>query len=710
MRTKTEEAEEKRAKKAAKNEYAPGTDGDITAADRKKQIAALMSKINTHAKYQVIAPADEVVNPYFLRRPSGIMQLDIDTGGGMPAGGVSMLSGPDNCLSGSTLIHHEVRTPEGLRATHKWVTIERLYERFHRLPHDGKGNWQIVEEGRTFHAPSMNDDLGIVQNRIVDVVKAGEKECFEVITESGQRIEATAEHKFFNGQKYVPLKELQEGNVVYVHINTRREKEGEESDSAIERKMFYVAYHPTARKKDVRDSKSGKVYTYYVLPRSRAVVEASMNDMSLEAYIERLNDGWKLKYLTPDQIVHHEDENVLNDERSNLIVTDRAEHMREHLKDAKRDNYFRFMATPDTVVSIESIGLKMTYDLKMEAPYHNFIANNFVVHNSGKSYLLYKYFAQHQRLYGPNSSIALAPVEGAPDYFFMRRCGFMVAIPDPMIDERNARLKERGLPIYTKEQRAEMKRQTGSVQILAAQNGEDLLDAVHEAVRSNLFGIIGIDSISAIQPMQIAKQDTLHENGQRASHASLVTNFFQRLYPFLVGMWGRNDTTILCTQQVRANPKKAEAASFVQKFIKDWAPAGAYAAKHGKMIDLLVWDGGSLRKGKEGGEVIGKRMVWETEKGKAGTHDNIRGEVDFFYDRLTDDLVDIVTTGIRYNAIVEQDGYMSLVRAQTGELFDGWKRLAGIKRFIDKMQENPANEFFVRQEILAHAGIECAFL
>lgn len=429
MRTKAEEAEEKRAKKASKNEYAPGSDSDISAVERKKQIAALMSKINTHAKYQVIAPADEVVNPYFLRRPSGIMQLDIDTGGGMPAGGVSMLSGPDN---------------------------------------------------------------------------------------------------------------------------------------------------------------------------------------------------------------------------------------------------------------------------------------------SGKSYLLYKYFAQHQRLYGPQSSIALAPVEGAPDYFFMRRCGFMVAIPDPMIDERNARLKERGLPLYTKEQRAELKRQTGNVQILAAQNGEDLLDAVHEAVRSNLFGIIGIDSLSAIQPMQIAKQDTLHENGQRASHASLITNFFQRLYPFLVGMWGRNDTTILCTQQVRANPKKAEAAAFIQKFIKDWAPAGAYAAKHGKMIDLLIWDGGSLRKSKggkeEAGEVIGKKMVWETEKGKAGTHDNIRGEVNFYYDRLTDDLVEIVETGMRYNAIVEQDGYMSLVRAQTGELFDGWKRLAGIKRFIDKMQESPANEFFVRQEVLAHAGIECAFL
>lgn len=426
MRTKSAEKEEEKTKEA-KNIYAPGTNGDLTIAQRKQKIAALMNKINGEAKYTVIAPADEVVSPYFLRRPSGIMQLDVDTGGGLPAGGVSMLTGPDN---------------------------------------------------------------------------------------------------------------------------------------------------------------------------------------------------------------------------------------------------------------------------------------------SGKSFLLYKYMAQHQRIYGSESSVALAPVEGAPDYFFMRKCGFFVAVPDAMIDERNASRKQHGLPPFTKEERAFLKHQVGNVEIMAAQNGEDLLDAVHTAVQSNLFGIVGIDSFTALQPMQIAKQDSLHDTGQRASHATMATNFFQRLYPFLVGMWGRNDTTIVCTQQVRANAAKANAPPALQKYIKDWAPAGAYATKHGKMIDLMVWDGGKVRRkqGKEEvGEVIGKTMVWETEKGKAGTHDNIRGEVKFLYETLTDDLQNVVETGFSYKAIIEEDGYLSLISASTGERIDAWKKVAGPANFIKRMRENLMNEFFVRMEILAHAGIECAY-
>jgi RecA/RadA recombinase len=39
--------------------------------------------------------ANEAISTYALRRPSGIMQLDLDTGGGLPAGGMSTLAGPD---------------------------------------------------------------------------------------------------------------------------------------------------------------------------------------------------------------------------------------------------------------------------------------------------------------------------------------------------------------------------------------------------------------------------------------------------------------------------------------------------------------------------------------------------------------------------------------------------------------------------------------
>lgn len=41
-------------------------------------------------------PADEAENVYMIRRPTGIIELDIALGGGFPAGGACMLSGPFN--------------------------------------------------------------------------------------------------------------------------------------------------------------------------------------------------------------------------------------------------------------------------------------------------------------------------------------------------------------------------------------------------------------------------------------------------------------------------------------------------------------------------------------------------------------------------------------------------------------------------------------
>jgi len=335
--------------------------------------------------------------------------------------------------------------------------------------------------------------------------------------------------------------------------------------------------------------------------------------------------------------------------------------------------------------------------------------------NAGKSYLLYKYFAMHQRLMGSRSTLALAPVEGAPDYFFMRKAGMRVAIPDVMIEERQAERKQRGLPNFTKAERADFKDQVGEIVILAGQTGEHLLDAVHDAVRTNLFGIIGIDSFTALLPEEQAKQSTLEDDGRRASHATLATNFFQRLYPFLLGMWGRNDTTILCTQQVRANNKKSEAPSHIQKYIRDWAPAGSYAARHGKMIDMLVWNGEKVREKKKSGStesapVIGKWINWELMKGKAGAHDNTKGDVEFLYETFTDDLRDLITTGIRYKAIVEVDGFLNLVNQNSGEVMKEFENVPNIEVFIERMKAGGIDaELMVRREVLAAARIECAY-
>ncbi len=92
--------------------------------------------------------------------------------------------------------------------------------------------------------------------------------------------------------------------------------------------------------------------------------------------------------------------------------------------------------------------------------------------NAGKTYVMFKAMAMHQRLYGENSYIGYAPTEMAPDYWFMRDCGMRVAIPEPMIMEREAKNIVLGLPPFTKEERAALREQTGEFVIFSGHTAE----------------------------------------------------------------------------------------------------------------------------------------------------------------------------------------------------------------------------------------------
>ncbi len=129
-------------------------------------------------------------------------------------------------------------------------------------------------------------------------------------------------------------------------------------------------YHPHGHK--------GMVRTY------RLVIEAEMNKLTFARFIHILifdkEAAAKLIYIPKGQEVHHKDRNCLNDAPDNLELTDMLAHKAEHKAEIVAAMN-RFQTT--TVVSITPLGKEMTYDLVMEAPHHNFIANSLVAHNCG---------------------------------------------------------------------------------------------------------------------------------------------------------------------------------------------------------------------------------------------------------------------------------------------------------------------------------------
>ena len=291
------------------------------------------------------------------------------------------LIGPQGCLSAETRIQYELRRTNGERVNHKGGSIESLYHRFNDVPQVYAGARRSSEK-LDFFLSSIDDDDLIFQNQIIGVVDSGEQECYLLKTSSGQEITATADHRFYTGSDYVRLADLSLGDQIFAHLNTLRRSEPHRRP-ARPRKMFYVKHHPVVREKTIQGRYVGvdRNYTYRVLPRSRAVLEAALNSLALEQFLYRLNTGevGGLQFLDADLEIHHENEDTLDDRVDNLKPLTTADHARIHASNP------RYVATPVSVVGISSVGLRRTYDIQMAAPHHNFIANGLVVHNSGKT-------------------------------------------------------------------------------------------------------------------------------------------------------------------------------------------------------------------------------------------------------------------------------------------------------------------------------------
>lgn len=421
--------------------------------------------------------------------PTGALTLDAALGvGGLPRGRVVEIFGPESCLAEDTFIQYEVRAKSGRRQNNKGGTIRRLYERFHGIRRRGKGFYhRPVSDGAGFFVSCMNEEGGIFKNRVLDVVRTGVRDCVR-ISAGGVSIRATREHKFWNGAKFVAAGDLAVGDTVFVHNNTRFRVKDYQPDS--DRAFWYVKHHPVAGSKIVRDRNRGYSYVYKRLRRSRAIVEAAMNDISPGGYRALLDAGelGELRFLPRSAHVHHIDEDTSNDALDNLVVLDAGEHLRRH--SVERHNNFRFVAAPVKVDSVQNAGRLETYDICMLAPFNNYVANKFVVHNSGKTTLAMHVVANAQRAGG---RAAIVDAEHALDPNYAKAIG--VSMRDLWVSQ----------PDY----------------------GEQALEVVDALAGSGEFAIVVIDSVAALTPK--AEIDGEMGDSHMGLHARLMSQAMRKL-------------------------------------------------------------------------------------------------------------------------------------------------------------------------------------
>ena len=255
----------------------------------------------------------------------------------------------------------------------------------------------------------------IVPNKIKNVFYNGVQDVFELKTESGRSIKCTDGHRFFVNDEYKTLKEITVGDYVhsnglpllenedwirhnYLTLNKTRTQLAKEigcCEATLYKsfKKFRIVKplsdmpnrKPGYGKKGmfsdeerarISERMSGKNNYRYKADRENISISGGYS----EAHKKFLNEKRTCEICGSDLNVeiHHKDKNPKNNSSENIkFLCSKCHHLWHRP--------YAVGSFKDKVVSITYVGKEKVYDLEMESPHHNYIANGIVVHNSQES-------------------------------------------------------------------------------------------------------------------------------------------------------------------------------------------------------------------------------------------------------------------------------------------------------------------------------------
>lgn len=293
--------------------------------------------------------------------------LDLMIDPGLQPAQLMILLAKTGCLTGDTEIAVN-RCRKGFK-----MTIAQMYERWS----GGRYAWDKTTPTLVQRADGDHVRLGEVD----EVWYSGRKPVYALRTRAGRTIKATTEHPFLTPAGWKKLGELAVGDEVLV--NAGRSARGREVKPQY-RQRSNLVLHPHRMKRETPGTNQNCVVLH------RLVAEAELNHLDLGSYLQRCRSGpiEGLTFLDPAiYAVHHIDRDSRNNEMSNLKVLSHSEHHALHAAEGTSGNVLEQVA-PEIVASIEYVGEEDTYDISMKTEPHNFMANGFVVHNTGKTLML----------------------------------------------------------------------------------------------------------------------------------------------------------------------------------------------------------------------------------------------------------------------------------------------------------------------------------
>jgi len=319
--------------------------------------------------------------------------------------GPAAVIGAPGCLAGET----EISYLRGKRHGGRKICLEELFLKFNGMPSRRKAWEDLSEPTYTY---SLGSDGTSYYNKIEAVIYSGMKPCVKVVTDRGHELVCTSDHKFLLPDlSYAAAGELRGGRSgsEVMMLGSMKPNKGAGRTRKGARVIVDTKYHPYGWLHvvhAVERMQEPKNYTYRRVPRARLVLEAAMNGVSYAEFVHVLKTdaraSSKFRYLDHLLQVHHKDEDKLNDSIDNLQPMTCEAHSREH---GKTENFNVEYYRKERVVSISRVGTWPTFDISMQGPDHNFAANGFFVHNSGKTKTIIARIARLVALGVPPSGI-----------------------------------------------------------------------------------------------------------------------------------------------------------------------------------------------------------------------------------------------------------------------------------------------------------------
>lgn len=260
-------------------------------------------------------------------------------------------------------------------------TIEDLYRRFNNIELPLNANpWK--KNSPTYVRSWNGKYIGL--NKIKKVVRSGEKQVFDLLTkQDGYWIRATADHEILTQRGFVQLKDIIPGKDFVAIDDLIRHKKKESKLKIKSKKPRYKRRHVGKFHPYARTTYGPRGEKIRIVDTHRLVYEASLNNISIESFIARTYKQNRLKFIDPKKFhIHHINHDSYDNRIENLKCLTAKEHLKHH---GSYTHFGHGELNYRLVKKIVPRGIEMTYDIACEAPHHNFVANNIVIHNCGKT-------------------------------------------------------------------------------------------------------------------------------------------------------------------------------------------------------------------------------------------------------------------------------------------------------------------------------------